>query len=160
MAREHLVVCRNPEPGATGWCMATGAGQLPAFRVMSSGATKRVWAEEVVRTAIAQDLALDLTITDAPPAAALADPDAVPDGYHLALVCREGVPGGDRWAVLVMDKKGDFRLNGIEAGKGVEFLLEKLAAETTEGPFDKSILWFRPGFHAEDLLPAAKGGRR
>ena len=160
MVREHILVCGNPETGTTGWCMATGVGQPPKFRVMATGATKRIWAQEAVKTAIAQDLAVDITISDAPPASVLADPEAIPDGYSLAIVCREGVPSSDRWATLAMDAKGTFHLNGIEAGMGVHMLLEKLAAETTEGQFDRAILWFRPDFRAEDLLPKSRSARQ
>lgn len=159
MPREHILICRNPEPGVVGWIMARSNGESTKWKVTPSGGNKRVWAQEGIRAAIASNLSANVTITSAPPDAAMADPDTVPENFNLMVICPEGVPSSGRWAVLVMQKNGDFHLNTVERGRCVHDLLERFAAEVTDTPFDRSVIWVRPDFHAEDLLPSRAGRR-
>ena len=153
MARDHIAVVKNPEPNSKGWVMLTGTGEPPEWKITSGNGKKKLWTQEAVRTAISRDMSVDVTISSAPPKAVMADPDSIEDGYNLLVICRDI---SRRWAILAMEKDGTFRLNGIEAGRGIHLLLERIATETTDTLLDRSAIWIRPGMRASDLLSREK----
>jgi hypothetical protein len=152
VAHEHLLICRHPDENAVGWSLQVGSGDPLRWKMIGSAATKKYWAEDAIKQAITRDLSIDLTITSAPPAVAMVDPDEVPEGFHLTIVCPEGVPSAQRWGLLSMDRHGRFSLAAVEANIGVHWLLNRIADGVKDGPCDRDIFWLRPGMRAEDLL--------
>jgi len=160
MAEHWLVHRRVVRDGmGAGWSLSVADGSPTGWRTLPGGADRKRWAKEALDTAYKSGMGCDVTIAagSASVREVMADPDALDPDQTLAIICRDRASDQGRFALLNMDRTGVFSLARIVIGPDIERLFQGLIACMSDGPFDNSVLWVRPGWLSTDLLPRPCG---